>query len=97
MKNKEILIGFIIGLIANIIGVFMSVMILFKELNFSKTFNIINNSIENGFLTKLISLGAVINLISFFLLLKYDCVERARGVLIATFFMAILTIYLNNF
>ena len=97
MKNKEILIGFIIGLIANIIGVFISVMILFKELNFSKTFNIINNSIENGFLTKLISLGAVINLISFFLLLKYDYVERSRGVLIATFFMAILTIYLNNF
>ena len=97
MKNKEILIGFIIGLIANIIGVFISVMILFKELNFSKTFNIINNSIENGFLTKLISLGAVINLISFFLLLKYDYVKKARGVLIATFFMAILTIYLNNF
>tara|TARA_B100001173_G_scaffold287569_1_gene276059 strand:+ start:611 stop:904 length:294 start_codon:yes stop_codon:yes gene_type:complete len=97
LKNKEILIGFIIGLIANIIGVFISVMILFKELNFSKTFNIINNSIENGFLTKLISLGAVINLISFFLLLKYDYVEKARGVLIATFFMAILTIYLNNF
>ena len=37
------------------------------------------------------------NLIVFFIFLRYDYEERARGVLVATFIIAILTIYLNNF
>ena len=37
------------------------------------------------------------NLIVFFVFLRYDYEEKARGVLIATFIIAILTIYLNNF
>ena len=45
----------------------------------------------------LISLGAILNLIVFFIFLKYDYEERAKGVLLATFVIAILTIYINNF
>lgn len=95
--KKEIFFGFFIGVISNIIGVFLCVIILFKEYQLSNILDIINNSIDNNNITKLISLGAIINLISFFILLKFNFNEKARGVLVATFAIAILTIYLNNF
>ena len=95
--KKEIFFGVLIGVVSNIIGVFLSVVILFKENQLSNIFDIINNSIDNNNITKLISLGAIINLLSFFILLKFNFNEKARGVLVATFSVAILTIYLNNF
>jgi predicted neutral ceramidase superfamily lipid hydrolase len=95
--KKEIFFGFFIGVISNIIGVFLCVIILFKEYQLSNILDIIYNSIDNNNITKLISLGAIINLISFFILLKFNFNEKARGVLVATFVIAILTIYLNNF
>ena len=95
--KKEIFFGVLIGVISNIIGVFLSVVILFKENQLSNIFDIINNSIDNNNITKLISLGAIINLLSFFILLKFNFNEKAKGVLVATFTVAILTIYLNNF
>ena len=95
--KEEIFFGFFIGVISNIIGVFLCVIILFKEYQLSNILDIINNSIDNNNITKLISLGAIINLISFFILLKFNFNEKARGVLVATFVIAILTIYLNNF
>jgi predicted neutral ceramidase superfamily lipid hydrolase len=95
--KKGIFFGFFIGVISNIIGVFLCVIILFKEYQLSNILDIINNSIDNNNITKLISLGAIINLISFFILLKFNFNEKARGVLVATFVIAILTIYLNNF
>ena len=95
--KKEIFFGVLIGVVSNIIGVFLSVVILFKENQLSNIFDIINNSIDNNNITKLISLGAIINLLSFFILLKFNFNEKAKGVLVATFTVAILTIYLNNF
>ena len=97
MNKKHILIGVFSGFLANITGTVLTVIILFQEINISEIIKIINDSISDKFITKLISLGAIINLIVFFIFLKYDFEERARGVLIATFIIAILTIYLNNF
>lgn len=97
LKTKEVFFGLIIGITANCVGVLLTVIILFSEYRLTNIIELINSSIDNNYITKLISLGAVINLIVFFLLLKYDNTEKARGVLIATFLMAILTIYLNNF
>ncbi len=97
MNKKHILIGIFSGFLANVVGTILAVIILFQEVKISNIFKIINDSISDNFMTKLISLGAIINLIVFFVFLKYDYEERARGVLIATFMIAILTIYLNNF
>ena len=97
MNKKEILVGIFSGFLANIAGAFISVIILFQEIKISNILKILNDSISDNFITKLISLGAVMNLIVFFVFLRYDYEERARGVLIATFIIAILTIYLNNF
>ncbi|MBA42348.1 MAG: hypothetical protein ACJ0O0_04110 [Flavobacteriaceae bacterium] len=97
MSKKDIIFGITTGLISNIIGVIFTVIFLFQEISISNIFRIINESIDNNFITKLISLGAIVNLIAFFIFLKFNYVERARGVLIATFLVAILTIYINNF
>jgi hypothetical protein len=97
LSKKDIIFGITTGLISNIIGVIFTVIFLFQEISISNIFKIINESIDNNFITKLISLGAIVNLIAFFIFLKFNYVERARGVLIATFLVAILTIYINNF
>lgn len=97
MSKKDIIFGITTGLISNIIGVIFTVIFLFQEISISNIFKIINESIDNNFITKLISLGAIVNLIAFFIFLKFNYVERAKGVLIATFLVAILTIYINNF
>ena len=97
LNKKEILLGIFSGFLANIAGVIISVIILFQEIKISNILKILSDSISENFITKLISLGAVMNLIVFFIFLRYDYEEKARGVLIATFIIAILTIYLNNF
>ena len=97
MNKKEILLGIFSGFLANIVGTIFSVIILFQEIKISNISRILSNSISDNFITKLISLGAVMNLIVFFVFLKYDYEEKARGVLFTTFIIAILTIYLNNF
>ena len=94
MNKKEVFLGLLSGFLANLLGVIITVIILFQNFDI---FKIINDSISENFITKLISLGAIVNLIVFFIFLKYDYEERARGVLVATFIIAILTIYLNNF
>ena len=97
MNKKEILLGIFSGFLANIVGTIFSVIILFQEIKISNILKIISDSISDNFITKLISLGAIMNLLVFFIFLRYDYEERARGVLVATFIIAILTIYLNNF
>ncbi len=97
MSKKDIFIGLFSGFLANFIGVIITVIILFQEINMSKIFNTINDSFTDNFITKLISLGAILNLIVFFIFLKYNYEEKAKGVLLATFIIAILTIYINNF
>ena len=94
LNKKEVFLGLLSGFLANLLGVIITSIMLFQNFDI---FKIINDSISENFITKLISLGAIINLIVFFMFLKYDYEERARGVLVATFIIAILTIYLNNF
>ena len=94
LNKKEVFFGLLSGFLANFLGVIITIIVLFKEANMLK---IINDSFIDNSITKLISLGAILNLIVFFIFLKYDYEERAKGVLLATFVIAILTIYLNNF
>ena len=97
MNKKEFLVGLFSGFLANTVGAILTVVLLFQEVKISNISKIISDSISDNYVTKLISLGAIINLFVFFVFLKYNYDERARGVLVATFIMAILTIYINNF
>lgn len=80
MIKKEILIGFLIGILSNSIGILFYIL-LFSKLSITET---IKAAQSNGFLGSLIALGAILNLLIFFLFLKQNKPYRARGVLLAT-------------
>ncbi len=90
MIKKEIGIGLLIGLIANSIGFILCVFIFSalssQYLSFTET---IKASLQNDSFGSLIVLGAIPNLIAFFLFIKKNNIYRARGVLLATLIAAI--------
>ena len=88
MSKKGILIGLIIGLLANAIGLFLASVLLGNGDDF---LTVIKAAQNEGFLGKLISLGAVLNLVVFFVFIRRKQDFHARGVLLATILVAILT------
>lgn len=92
MVKKNVLIGFIVGLIANIIGLFIAATVLGKmSQNSENLIDVIKSAQSEGFLGKLLSLGAILNLIVFFAFLKKNQDYKARGVLLATICVAVFT------
>lgn len=89
MKSKELIIGLVIGLLASIIGLLITLLIFGKGNSMSDSLDI---AINNGVLTKLMSMGAILNLGVFFFFLKQNKDLRAKGVLIATVTVAVITI-----
>ncbi|RKE98375.1 hypothetical protein [Ichthyenterobacterium magnum] len=92
MNKKDIFIGFIVGLIANIIGLLLAIYFFGNGQGIEST---IKKSIAEGFFTKLISLGALINLVAFFIFIKNKKDYRAGGVLLATILVAVTTFILK--
>ncbi|MBR9844973.1 MAG: hypothetical protein GYB35_02135 [Algicola sp.] len=92
MKNKDVIIGIVIGLIASVIGLTLSLL-------FFGTGDSIGNSLDiaiaQDVLTKLVSIGALLNLGAFFLFLNTNKESRAKGVLIATVVVALITIIIR--
>ncbi len=90
MIKKEIGIGVLIGLLVNSIGFILCVFIFSaispQNMGFTET---IEESLRNDSFGSLIVLGAIPNLIVFFLLLRKNKFYRARGVLLATLIAAI--------
>jgi len=89
---KEILIGVAIGLIANMAGTYLYIFF-FSDYGLKAT---LQGALENDFLGSLIALGAILNLVVFFILLKKNQYYRARGVVLATV-VAALVILISKF
>lgn len=90
---KEILIGFMIGVAANMAGTYLYIFF-FSKLSLEST---LEAALENDFLGSLIALGAILNLIVFFLLLKKNQFYRARGVVLATVIAALMILMFKFF
>lgn len=88
MIKKEVGIGFLVGLIANAVGIFLAIQLFGNGEDIETT---IKQAIANGFFGKLLSIGAILNLIAFFIFLKKKQDYRARGVLLATILVAIVS------
>ena len=86
------MIGALVGLTANILGL---IFVGFLTGHFSNRagnlIQVIDAAHNEGFLGKLISLGAVLNLVCFFYFLKQNQDSRAAGVLAATILTAVVT------
>ena len=92
--KKDIFIGMFVGLIANAIGLLLTATLLGKGDDFT---TVIKAALNEGFLGKLISLGAILNLIAFFIFIRKKQDYRARGVLLITVFIAVFTFVFKLF
>jgi formate-dependent nitrite reductase membrane component NrfD len=90
--KKDILIGFGVGLIATVFGLVFAIQIFGKSDDWGI---VVEQAIKEGFLTKLMSIGALLNLGAFFLFLKKNKDQRAKGVLIATVLVLIATMLIK--
>lgn len=83
---KEILVGFLVGLLATIAGFYIYVEFVLNG-PFQESLAIINQKNLYG---QILSIAAVPNLLVFFVFIKKRQDYKARGVLIATFLIAFL-------
>jgi hypothetical protein len=93
IDKKETAIGFLLGLLLNVLGVFLFVILFLKTDLKSGLINIY----QLGYLRKIIALSGLLNLIAFFILLRFDKDKMAFGVVLATIFLTILTLFLLFF
>ena len=89
MNKKDIIIGFIIGVLACVLGIFLFI-IFFTDFDFMTG---IKSMKAEGKLGKLITLGAMLDLDAFGVLLKMNKDRLARGVVLAVIIIAIITIF----
>ena len=88
-RLKGLIIGFFIGIATTTIGSYFFVTIAMKT-DFLEGISAIKTQ---GSLGKIITLGAVLNIIAFFTLLKYNKEMMARGIILATIILTIFTLF----
>lgn len=90
MGRKDILIGFCIGLVSAIVGALLYATIsgMVKGFTFQE---VMTNAVANNIVSKLFSLGAVLNLGVFFAFLRKRKDNKAKGVLMATLLIALIS------
>lgn len=86
--KKQITIGFLTGITANVIGVGMC-MVIISFLKGTSVSEVFDFYLKTGNAWAVLTLGALPNLVLFFGFLKFDRDYRARGVVMATFIAAI--------
>ncbi|WP_310554374.1 hypothetical protein [Flavobacterium sp.] len=89
MRKTDLLIGTIIGFATTFLGVVVFFE-LFSDFGFVEG---VKGMKSQGFLGKVITLGAILNIIVFFVLLKLNKELMARGVVLATILLALLTLF----
>ena len=90
MNKIDLLYGFIIGLAASLLGSFLF-MTFFTDYEFIEGVGIIKSQ---GYLGKLITVGSLLDLAAFGILLKMNKELMARGVVLAVFVLTIATIFM---
>ena len=89
MNKKDILIGFVIGILAAVLGSYLFIT-LFTNFDFISGIQIMKSE---GKLGKIMTLGSILDLIAFAILLKLNKEIMARGVVLAVIIIAILTFF----
>jgi hypothetical protein len=90
LKNKiDLLIGFIIGIITSLLGCFLFIL-LFTKYSFIVGIELLQ---ADGKLGKIITLGTVLDLIVFWVMLKSYKEFMARGVILAVIVLTIITLF----
>lgn len=90
-QNTDVLLGFVTGVFANAIGVFLW-WVLFSDFGIEQTFVW---AYREKLLGAIISMGALLDLLLFFVFLRFSHDSRAKGVLIWVFIIAFVILYLK--
>lgn len=90
MDKKRLLIGFLIGILTSFFGSYLFVTYYVK----SDFVSGIQTLKENGYLGKVITIGTILDLIAFGILLKINQDFMARGVILAVIVLAISTLFI---
>ena len=91
--KKDLLTGVLVALFATFGGIFFYLEY-FSKFSFDITFKMIK---EGNLYGKVLSLAAIPNLFVFFIFIKKKQDNKAKGVLIATFLTAFVTLVLKFF
>ncbi len=86
MIKRNVFIGFLTGLTANVAGIILYI-VLFSDRGLVAT---LQDAQINDYLGKVIALGAALNFLPFFVFLKKNLIYHARGVLMATVLTAVV-------
>ena len=89
MNKRDLLIGFVIGILASILGSFLFITF-FTDFDFMAG---IESMKSEGKLGKLITLGSILDLVAFGILLKMNKELMARGVVLSVIVIAIITLF----
>lgn len=89
MDKKALLSGFIIGILASILGSYIYLK-LFLNLDFVDGIQTVKTQ---GQLGKIITLGSILDLVAFAILLKINKEIMARGVVLAVICITIITFF----
>lgn len=89
MNKTDLPIGFIIGILASLLGSFIFITG-FTAYNYLDGMHAMKSQ---GYLGKIITLGSILDLIAFAFLLKLNKELMARGVILAVIIMTILTLF----
>ena len=90
MNKKDLILGFLIGFTTTLLGSYIFVSI-FTEFKFIAGIQIMKSQ---GNLGKIITLGSILTLLAFGILLKMNKDMMARGVVLAVITLAILTLFI---
>ena len=89
MNKMELLIGFVIGILASLIGIYIFITF-FTDFDFMTGIQAMKSE---GKIGKLITLGSILDLVAFGILLKMNNDIMARGVVLAVIIIAIITLF----
>lgn len=90
MNKKDLIFGFLLGFAATLLGSYIFITI-FTEFKFIAGIQIMKSQ---GNLGKIITLGSILTLIAFGILLKMNKEMMARGVVLAVIALAIFTLFI---
>ncbi|MEO6176446.1 MAG: hypothetical protein ABIP27_14940 [Flavobacterium circumlabens] len=90
MNKKDLLIGFIVGIFTSLLGSYLFITF-FTQFDIATGIQTIR---EHGYLGKIITLGTILDLAVFAILLKKDKEFMARGVILAVIVLAISTLFI---
>ncbi|PZX92364.1 hypothetical protein DOS84_16275 [Flavobacterium aquariorum] len=90
MNKTDLLIGFIIGILASLLGMFLYITLVVHS-GFMAGIQSMKNE---GHLGKIVTLGSIMDLIAFGILLKMNKEIMARGVVLAVIMLTIVTLFL---